>query len=114
MLVLWKDLQERIRRQVRANGFEGQARFRLTGYPQVHRRDLMTAVDHDVCEIQLPIELERPRLNCQGSRAESLFFSMPLAASICSTNASVPLPGTPTAMDLPWSWFNFESVAGSR
>src|SRR5439155_18772123 len=68
MLVLWEDMQEWIRREVRADALEGQARRRFALDPQIDRRNLMAMFDHGVSKVELAVELERPRLDRQGSR----------------------------------------------
>jgi hypothetical protein len=71
MLVLRKNVQERIGREARADLLERDARPRFALDPEPDGRDLVAARDHITGEIELAIELERSRVDrqCAGGRA---------------------------------------------
>src|SRR5579871_1637095 len=68
VLVLRKDMQERVGCQARADIFEFEMRHRLAFDPEIDRRHLVSTRDHGLGEIELLIELERARLNREGAR----------------------------------------------
>ena len=72
MLVLRKDLQEGIGRQVRADG--ARTAMRAAASPFTHRLTagtLWPRGDHGLGEIELPVELERARLDRQRPRGRA-------------------------------------------
>ena len=71
MLVLRKDLQERIGRQVRTDALKRQARRRFALHPQIDGGNLVPMFDDGVGEAELAVEFERPRLNRQGPRGRA-------------------------------------------
>jgi hypothetical protein len=71
MLVLRKNMQERIRRQVRADSVKWQARRRFALDPQIDRGNLVAAFDHGVGKVELAVEFKRPRLNRQRPRGNA-------------------------------------------
>ena len=71
MLVLRKNMQERIGRQVRADPLKRQARGRFALDPQIDGRNLVSTFDHGVRKPELAVEFERPRLNRQGPRGRA-------------------------------------------
>ena len=73
MLVLREDMQERIRRQVRADTLKWQARRRFALHPQIDRRNLVAEFEHGIGQIKLAVEFERPRLNRQGPGSRAGF-----------------------------------------
>jgi hypothetical protein len=71
VLILRKDLQERVRSQISANLLERDARFRLPFDPEPDGRDFMAMDDYEIGEIKLAIKFECSRMNSEraGGRA---------------------------------------------
>src|SRR5260370_38326679 len=67
MLILRKDLQERVRRQSCSNLLERHARLRLPFDPEPDRWDLVAMGDHEIGQIELTIKFESASMN--GERA---------------------------------------------
>ena len=67
MLVLREDFKKGVRGQVRANGLEGKARLRFAFHPEVDRWNFMAPRHDGAGQIELAVELERPRLNRQSA-----------------------------------------------
>ena len=67
MLVLGKDLQERVRRQIGANLLERDARPRVALDPKADGGNFVAVREHEIGEIELAIEFEGPRMNGEGA-----------------------------------------------
>src|SRR6266404_8175012 len=67
MLILRKDLQERVRRQSCSNLLERHARLRLPFDPEPDGWDLVAMGDHEIGQIELTIKFESASMN--GERA---------------------------------------------
>ena len=63
MLVLGEDFQERIARQVAADGVEGQPRRLRAAHPQVDRGDAVPALEHRGGQVKRLVQLQRARLH---------------------------------------------------
>ena len=68
VLILRKDVQERVGRQVRADAAERNTRRGLALHPQIDGGNLVARRDHRLREIELPVEFERARLHRQRAR----------------------------------------------
>jgi hypothetical protein len=71
MLVLRKDHQERVRRQIAADVGEVEMGLRLAPGPKVDGRHLVAALDHAPVDVKLTIEFERARLHRKGARGRA-------------------------------------------
>jgi hypothetical protein len=71
VLVLRKDVQEGVRRQVGADGVERHARGGFSLHPKIDGGNMVSLGDHCVCEIELPVEFERSGLHRQSARGRS-------------------------------------------
>ncbi len=71
MLVLGKDVEERVGGKSGADVLESQAGLLLAFHPKVDGGDLVTQGQDGVGEIQLAVELEGPGLDRQGSRGRA-------------------------------------------
>ena len=63
VLVLRKDVQERIGRQILADCLEGEPRLWFALHPHIDRRNLVAMLDHEVGEVELSVKLQGTRLN---------------------------------------------------
>src|SRR6516162_11246788 len=71
MLVLRKNVQERIGGQILADGLEGEPRLRFALHPHIYRRNLVAMLDHEVGEVELPVKFEGTRLNRERARGRA-------------------------------------------
>src|SRR5947209_19444829 len=86
MLILRKDLKERIGGQIRGDLLEVNPRPRFAFDPQADSGNLVSALEDDLSEIELAIKFESARVHgeCAGRRArlgslvdETWFYSKP-------------------------------------
>src|SRR5262245_49238427 len=68
MLVLREDLQESVGSEIRADLFERNARSGFALDPEPDGRDLVTARDNEIGEIELAVEFERARVDGERTR----------------------------------------------
>ena len=60
MLVLRKDLQERIGGEIRSDFLEINARLWFAFNPEPDGRDFVAMLDHEICQLELAVEFEGP------------------------------------------------------
>src|SRR5215475_4402377 len=68
MLVLRKDLQESVGCQIRTDLRERNARPGFALDPEPNGRDLVTARDNEIGEVELAVEFERARMDGERTR----------------------------------------------
>src|SRR6516162_7587779 len=68
MLVLGKNLQESVGRQIRADLRERNARPGFALDPEPNGWDLVTARDNEIGEVELAVEFERARVDGERTR----------------------------------------------
>src|SRR5215475_10839525 len=68
MLVLRENLQESGRSEIRADLFERNARPGFALDPEPNARDLVTARDNEIGEVELAVEFERARVDGERTR----------------------------------------------
>src|SRR6516164_9237075 len=68
MLVLWKNLQESVGSQIRADLGERNARPGFALDPQPNGRDLVTARDNEIGEVELAVEFKRAGVDGERTR----------------------------------------------
>src|SRR5215470_6137133 len=68
MLVLRKNLQKSVGSQIRADLFERNARPGFALDPEPDGRDLVTARDNEIGEVELAVEFERARVHRERTR----------------------------------------------
>src|SRR5215469_13442283 len=74
MLVLRKNVQERIGGQILADGLEGEPRLRFALHPHIDRRNLVAMLDHEVGEVRAAGKVRgcalEPRARARSCRAQ--------------------------------------------